>query len=50
MANDEFRVPFLFSWPPTAHTGYFENEVVLDLLVCGMENGAVSKPCTSPAR
>ena len=41
MSNKEFSVPSLFSDPVKAHTGYFENQTVLELLVCGMNKGAV---------
>jgi len=44
LPNNEFAIPGLFSDPVNAHTGYFTNNAVLDLLVCGMNNGAVS-PC-----
>jgi hypothetical protein len=45
LSNHEFSIPWLFSDPVTAHTGYFTNNAVLDLLVCGMTNGAVAQ-CT----
>ena len=41
MSNKEFSVPSLFSDPVKAHTEYFENQTVLELLVCGMNKGAV---------
>jgi hypothetical protein len=41
LSNGEFSVPLLFSDPTTAHTGYFDNQTVMDLLVCGMNKGAV---------
>ena len=44
MPNNEFTLPGLFSDPVGAHTGYFNNNSVLNLLVCRMSNGAVS-PC-----
>lgn len=44
MSNNEFSVPALFSDPTNAHTGYFVNPTVMDMLICGMTNGAVS-PC-----
>ena len=31
----------LFSDPANAHTGYFVNPTVIDMLICGMDNGAV---------
>jgi hypothetical protein len=48
--NGEFSIPLLFSDPEKAHTGYFENRVVLDLLVCGMKNGAVAQPCRTASK
>jgi hypothetical protein len=48
MSNNEFSIPLLLSDPTTAHTGYFDNRTVTDLLVCGMEKGAV-KPCPAKA-
>jgi hypothetical protein len=41
LSNAEFSVPLLFSDPATAHTGYFDNQTVIDMLVCGTDNGAV---------
>jgi hypothetical protein len=41
MANNEFTIPPLFSNPTGAHTGYFDNRGVLELMVCGMQNGAI---------
>ncbi|MBV8441971.1 MAG: hypothetical protein JO312_15645 [Hyphomicrobiales bacterium] len=41
MSNNEFSVPLLFSDPTNAHTGYFVNPTVMDMLICGMNNGAV---------
>ena len=43
-SNGEFQIPSTFSDPVKAHTGYFDNPAVIDLLVCGMAAGAV-KPC-----
>ena len=40
MPNNEFSIPGVFSNPVTAHTGYFNNMTVLELLVCGMSNGS----------
>jgi hypothetical protein len=45
LRNGEFSVPLLLSDPVKAHIGYFTNREVLDLIVCGMNNGAVKKPC-----
>jgi len=44
MSNNEFSVPGLFSDPTNAHTGYFVNPTVMDMLICGMTNGVVP-PC-----
>jgi hypothetical protein len=41
MSNGEFTIPPLFSDPSGAHTGYFDNRTVLELMICGMQNGAV---------
>jgi hypothetical protein len=41
LSNGEFSVPLLFSDPTTAHTGYPDNQTVMDLLICGMNKGAV---------
>ena len=41
LSNGEFSVPLLISDPTTAHTGYFDNQVVMDMLVCGVDKGAV---------
>ena len=41
-SNGEFSIPLLFSTPTTAHTGYFDNQTVMELLVCGMNKGAVN--------
>jgi hypothetical protein len=48
LSNNEFSVPLIFSDPTTAHTGYFENEAVMDMLVCGAAKGAV-QPCPQNA-
>jgi hypothetical protein len=42
LPNGEFSVPRLFSDPITAHNGYLDNQTVMELLVCGMSNGAVN--------
>lgn len=42
LPNGEFSVPPLFSDPITAHNGYLDNRTVMELLVCGMSNGAVN--------
>ncbi len=39
LSNNEFSVPSLFSDPVNAHTGYFVNPIVMDMLICGMQNG-----------
>ena len=44
MSNDEFSIPLLFSDPTNAHGGYFVNPTVMDMLVCGVKNGA-PRPC-----
>jgi len=41
LSNAEFSVPLLFSDPTTAHFGYFDNQSVIDMLVCGTDNGEV---------
>jgi hypothetical protein len=41
LSNGEFSIPLLFSDPTIAHTGYFDNQTVINLLICGMSNGAV---------
>jgi hypothetical protein len=41
LSNGEFSIPSLFSDPITAHTGYFDNPTVMELLLCGASNGAV---------
>jgi hypothetical protein len=46
MSNGEFSVPGLFSEPVTAHTGYFVNPQVMDMLICGMHDGVVA-PCAT---
>jgi hypothetical protein len=46
MSNNEFSIPGLFSDPTNAHTGYFISPTVLDMLICGMDNGA-PRPCPS---
>ena len=42
MSNGEFSVPGLFSDPTNAHTGYFVNPTVMDMLICGINNNL---PC-----
>ena len=42
LPNGEFSVSPLFSDPITAHNGYLDNQTVMELLVCGMSNGAVN--------
>jgi hypothetical protein len=42
LSNDEFSIPSLFSEPTTAHNGYLDNQTVMEMLVCGMTNGAVN--------
>ena len=44
MSNGEFSAPGLFSDPVNAHVGYFVNPTVMDMLICGMKDGAV-RPC-----
>jgi hypothetical protein len=46
MSNGEFSIPGLFSDPTNAHTGYFVNPTVMDMLICGMNDGA-ARPCAS---
>jgi hypothetical protein len=41
LSNGEFSIPSVFSDPTTAHTGYFDNPTVMQLLLCGASNGAV---------
>jgi hypothetical protein len=47
MSNGEFSAPGLFSDPVNAHVGYFVNPTVMDMLICGMDNGA-ARPCPVP--
>jgi hypothetical protein len=42
MSNGEFSAPGLFSDPTNAHTGYFVNPTVMDMLICGINNDS---PC-----
>ena len=42
MSNGEPSVPGLFSDPTNAHTGYFANPTVMDMLICGINNNS---PC-----
>ena len=44
MSNNEFSIPGLISDPVNAHVGYFVNPTVMDMLICGMDNG-VPRPC-----
>ena len=44
LSNNEFTIPHVFSDPVAAHNGYFENNAVLQLLVCGMKRG-MAAPC-----
>jgi hypothetical protein len=44
MSNNEFSIPGAISDPVNAHTGYFVNPTVIDMLICGVENGA-PRPC-----
>jgi hypothetical protein len=48
MSNSEFSIPWLFSDPVNAHTGYFANPTVMDMLICGMADGAIA-PCADTA-
>jgi hypothetical protein len=41
MSNGEFSIPGLISDPVKAHTGYFDNPTVMNLLLCGASNSAV---------
>jgi hypothetical protein len=41
MSNGELSIPGLISDPVKAHTGYFDNQTVMNLLLCGASNGAV---------
>ena len=43
MSNGEASIPGLISDPVKAHTGYFDNPTVMNLLLCGANNGAVSQ-------
>jgi hypothetical protein len=47
LSNGEFSIPFLFSDPVTAHTGYFDSQTVMNLLLCGANNGAVDACSTA---
>ena len=40
LSNGEFSIPLLFSDPTTAHTGYFDNQTVMNLMLCGASHGA----------
>ncbi len=40
LSNGEFSIPLLFSLPTDAHSGYFVNPTVMDMLVCGVSKGA----------
>ncbi len=44
MSNNEFSIPGVISDPVNAHTGYFVNPTVMEMLICGMDN-AVPRPC-----
>ena len=44
MSNNDSAFRVLFSDPVNAHGGYFVNPTVMDMLVCGMDNGA-PRPC-----
>ena len=44
MSNNEFSIPGVISDPVNAHTGYFVNPTVMEMLICGMDNG-VPRPC-----
>jgi hypothetical protein len=50
MSNGEASVPGLISDPVKAHTGYFDNPTVMNLLLCGANNGAVGQcpPIVAP--
>jgi hypothetical protein len=48
LSNNEFSIPSLFSNPVNAHTGYFIYPTIMDMLICGMIDGAVV-PCTVTA-
>jgi hypothetical protein len=43
MSNGEVSIPGLISDPVKAHTGYFDNPRVMNLLLCGASNGAVDQ-------
>jgi hypothetical protein len=47
MSNNEFSIPGVISDPVNAHTGYFVNPAVMDMLICGMKDGVVQ---SCPAR
>jgi hypothetical protein len=49
MSNGEFSTPGLFSDPVNAHTGYFVNPTVMDMLICGMKDGVVQSCPTRAA-
>lgn len=42
MSNSEFSAPGTFSDLTNAHTGYFVNSAVTDMLTCGINNNS---PC-----
>jgi hypothetical protein len=42
MSNSEFSIPGVISDPVNAHTGYFVNPTVMDMLICGANNDS---PC-----
>jgi hypothetical protein len=44
LANAEINWFDLFANPFTAHTGYLANDDAMDVIVCGMKDGAIS-PC-----
>jgi hypothetical protein len=44
LSNNEVSVPGLISDPVNAHTGYFVNSRVMDMLICGMDKGSI-RPC-----
>jgi hypothetical protein len=43
MSNGELSIPGLISDPVKAHTGYFDNPTVMNLLLCGASNGTVDQ-------
>ena len=47
MSNNEFSIPGVISDPVNAHTGYFVNPTVIDMLICGMDTFA-ARPCPVP--